>query len=98
MDDVFKPYASRGTAESLLYDVYLRHNTVLVDFGQEVSEARARHSFSEFKRTYYHLSDKRHVDASDVLVSRVKRLNLNFRMEEMLVWYSKDLEFDPSDD
>jgi len=50
--ELFKPDAGRGTAGSLLYDVYLQHKEVFVDFAQEVSEARARHSFSQFNQVY----------------------------------------------
>ena len=88
--DGFTPYASRGNSESLLFDADKRYR-LFVNFEDEICAARSRHSFSQFKSTYYNPSDDRHVSAIQSLSMRASRLRLKLRVEELLVWFSKDL-------
>jgi hypothetical protein len=88
--DGFSPYASRGNSESLLYDAHSRYK-LFTNFEHEVCVARSRHSLSQFKSTYYHTSDERHVSAIQSLVVRAGQLGCKLHPEELLVWFSKDL-------
>ena len=89
--DGFSPCASRGNSESLLCDADSRYKLLTTNFEHEVCVARSRHSFSQFKSTYYHTSDERHVSAIQSLVVRAGQLGCKLHPEELLVWFSKDL-------
>ena len=91
--EAFKAYSGRGTAESLLFDAHMAHKGLFTNFEHQVSVSKARHSFAEFKKTYYHVSDRRHLEAISVMVIRTKALQLSPQAEELLAWYSTDLPY-----